>query len=96
MDQFLHSVVCEDGGIVEELRVGDLSSVNKETVRHEWVPVVQLVKLHRDAILVLELCVEEQGWIELQLQVVAAQVLHVVFDHDPNSFTWQNIKKSII
>lgn len=77
----LDAVVREDGGVVEELLVRQLVSVDDEAVGHERVPVVEVAELQSDAVPVLEVGIEEQGGVELQLQHVAAEVLHVLLDH---------------
>ena len=53
-----------------------------EGLGHQRMPVVQGVELGGDAVLVLEALVEQQLRVELELEVVAAQVLHVILDHD--------------
>lgn len=50
------------------------------------MPVVERVKLGGDPILILESLVEEKLRIELELEVVAAQVLHVILDYDLDGF----------
>lgn len=77
----LNAVVCEDGGVVEKLLVRQLVSVDDKGVGHQRVPVVEVAELQSDAVPVLEVGIEEQGGIELQLQHVAAEVLHVLLDH---------------
>lgn len=56
----------EYGGVEHEISIRDLGSVNKKAVGHEWMPVVELIKLQGNAVLVLELGVKEQGRIKLQ------------------------------
>ncbi len=46
------------------------------------MPVIQGVELRRDTVLVLEALVEQQLGVKLELEVVAAQMLHVVLDHN--------------
>jgi len=58
-----------------------------ERLGHQRVPVVQGVELGGDAVLVLETLVEQQLRVKLELEVVAAQVLHVVLDHDLDGLT---------
>lgn len=55
LHQCLHTVVHEHGGVVEELLVAVLLSLDDEGVGHQPMPVIELVELHRDAIPVLEL-----------------------------------------
>ncbi len=77
--QFLHPVVHEERGVVKKLGVRDFISVDVEAVRHQRVPVVEVAELQSDAVAVLETRIEEQGRVELQLQQVTAQLLHVLF-----------------
>lgn len=56
-------------------------------VRHQRVPVVQCVELRCDAVLILELLAEEELGVKLKLEVVAAQVLNVVLNHDFDGLT---------
>lgn len=56
-------------------------------VGHQRVPVVQGVELGRDAVLVLETLVEEELRVELELEVIAAEMLHVVLDHNLDGLT---------
>lgn len=77
----LNAVVCEDGGVVQELLVRQLVSIDDEAVRHQRVPVVEVGELQGDTVPVLEVGIKEQGGIELQVQQVAAEVLHVLLDH---------------
>lgn len=61
---------------------------NLKGVRQEGMPVVERVKLSSNAVLVLELLVEKQLWVKLQFEVIATQVLYVVFYHDLNGFSY--------
>lgn len=61
----LNAIVCEDGGVVDELLVWQLVSIDDEAVGHQRVPVVEVAELQRDTIAVLEVGIEEQGRIEL-------------------------------
>lgn len=81
--------MSEYGGVEHEISVGDLSSINEEAVRHERMPMVKLIKLHSNAVLVLELGTEEQCRVKFQLKVVSAEVLYVLLDHYPNDLTWK-------
>lgn len=87
--QLLNAVVCEDRRVEKELWVWQFVSVNEEAVRHQRVPVVELAELQGDAVAVLELWVEQQGWIKFQLQQVSTKVLYVLLDHDFYRLTWE-------
>lgn len=80
--QFLHPVMHDDGGVVDELGVGDIVSINEEAVRHQWVPVVKVAELQSDAVTVLDALIEKQRGIERQLEEIATQMLHILFDYD--------------
>lgn len=79
----------QDRSVEEELRIRQLVSVDVEGVGHQRVPVVELAEFQRDAVPVLEVGVEEHGGIELELQQVAAQVLHVLLYHNPYGLAWK-------
>lgn len=79
----------EDGGVVHKLGVWNIISINKEAVRHQWVPVVEVVELQSDAVAVLEKLIKKQRGIELQLKQVATQLLHVVFYYDVDYLAWK-------
>lgn len=66
----------------------DFISVNEEAVRYQRVPVVEVAELQSDAVAVLETCVEEQGGIELELEQVTTQMLHVLFNYNVDYFSW--------
>lgn len=66
--------------VEDELFVVVFFLLDVESIRHQRVPVVQGVELGCNAVLVLEALVEQQLGVELELEVVAAQVLHVVLD----------------
>lgn len=51
------------------------------------MPVIQVVELHGDAVAVLELGSEQQFRVKLELQEVATQLLHVLFNDDLDGFT---------
>lgn len=74
------AVLSHDRRVEDELFVVVFFLLDVESVRHQRVPVVQGVELGRDAVLVLEALVEQQLGVELELEVVATQVLHVVLD----------------
>lgn len=71
----------EDGVVVEKLFESVLLVFNVEGVRQQRMPVIECVEFRGNAVLILELLVEKQLWVELEFEVVTAQVLHVVFDH---------------
>lgn len=76
------SVLDEDGVVVEELLVAVFLVFDLEAVRQQGVPVIECVEFGCNAVLVLELLIEKQLRVELEFEVVATQVLHVVFDHN--------------
>lgn len=53
------------------------------------MPVVQGVELRCDAVLVLEALVEEQLGIKLEFEVIATQMLHIVFNHNLDGLTYR-------
>lgn len=75
----------EDGVVVQELLVVVLLVFDLEAVRQQGVPVIECVEFGCDAVLILELLVEQQLRVELEFEVVATQVLHIVFDHNLDS-----------
>lgn len=85
--QLLDAVVRENRSVEEELRVRQFISVNKEAVRHQRVPVVELAELQRDTVPILEVGVKQQGGIKLELQQVSTEVLHVLLYHYSYCFT---------
>lgn len=85
--QAADAVLCHHCGVEDKLLVAVILPVNLEAVRHQWVPVVQRVELGCNAVLVLEVLVEEQLGIELKFEVVPAQVLHVVLNHNLDGLT---------
>lgn len=87
--QLLHTIMHKDGGVVNKLGVWDLVSVDEKAVGHQWVPVIELAELQGDAVTVLKARVEEQGGVKFQLQHVAAQLLHVLFDYNLDDLTWR-------
>lgn len=68
--------------VKDELLVAVLLLLDVKTVRHQRVPVVQGVEFGCDAVLVLETLLEQQLRVKLELEVIAAQVLDVVFDYN--------------
>lgn len=86
--QGLHAIVHKHGGVVEELLVAVLLSLDDEGVGHQRVPVVELVELHRNAIPVLELLLEQQLRVELEVQEVPTEVLDVVLNDDLDGLPW--------
>ncbi len=77
--KFLHPKVRENGGVEKKLRVLDFFPINEKAVRHQWVPVVEYAELQSDAVAVLVTCIEEHFGIELKLQQVTTQLLHILF-----------------
>lgn len=69
-------------GVEDKLLITVIFLLNVESIRHQWVPVVQGVELGCNAVLVLEALVEEQLGVKLELEVISAQVLHVVLDNN--------------
>lgn len=92
--QGLHPIVHQHGGVEQELLVAVVLGAHLEGVRHERVPVVEMVELHGNAVLVLELDAEQQLRVELELQEVAAQLLHVLLDHDLDGLPWEQGQQS--
>jgi len=86
------AVLGDDGGVEDKLLVAVVAPLDAEAVGHQRVPVVQRVELRRDAVLVLEALIEQQLRVELQLEVVTAQVLHVVLDHDLDGLAYTEQK----
>lgn len=74
-----HHRVVED-----KLLVAVFLLLDVKTVGHQRVPVVQGVEFGRDAVLVLETLLEQQLRVKLELEMIAAQVLDVVFYHNLN------------
>lgn len=75
-------MLCHNRRIEDKLLVVVLLLLDVESVGHQWVPVVQGVELRCDAVLVLEALVEQQLGVKLELEVIAAQVLDVILNHD--------------
>lgn len=75
--------------VKDELLVAVLLLLDVETVGHQRVPVVQGVELGCDAVLVLETLLEQQLWVKLELEMVAAQVLDIVFDYNLDGLSWK-------
>lgn len=89
VNQGLDPVVHQHGGVEQELLIAVLLGAHSEGVRHEWVPVVEVVELHGNAVAILEVDAEEQLRVKLQLQEVAAQLLHVLLNHDLDGLPWE-------
>lgn len=75
--------------VKDELFVAVLLILDMKTVRHQWVPVVQGVEFGCDAVLVLEALLEQQLRVKLELKMIAAQVLDVVFDHNLDGLSYK-------
>lgn len=86
----------EDGVVVEELFEVVLLLFDLKGVRQQRVPVIECVEFSCNAVLVLELLVEKQLRVELEFEVVATQVLHVVFDHNLDSLSCGTTQKGFI
>lgn len=56
-------------------------------VGQQRVPVIERIEFSGNAVLVLKLLVEKQLGVELEFEVVTAQVLHVVFNHNLDSLS---------
>lgn len=88
----LHAVICQHGGVVDELVVAVLLVLDGKAVWHQRVPMVELVEFHSNAVPVLELHPKKELWIELQAQVVATEMLDIVFNYDFDGLTWEEGK----
>lgn len=88
LHQGFYTIVHEHGGVVEELLIAVLLSLDDEGVGHQPVPVVELVELHRNAIPVLELLLEQQLRVKLEAQEVPAEVLDVVLNDNLDGLPW--------
>lgn len=75
--------------VKDELFVAVLLLLDVKTVGHQWVPVIQGVEFGCDAVLVLEILLEQQLWVKLELEMIAAQVLDVVFDHNLDGLSYK-------
>ena len=75
---------------IDKLLIVVLLTINLKDVRQKGMPVVERVKLSSNTVLVLELLVEKQLWVKLQFEVIATQVLYVVFNHNLNSFSYRH------
>lgn len=75
--------------IEDKLFVAVLLLFDVKTVRHQRVPVVQGIEFRCDAVLILKTFLEQQLWVKLELEVIAAQVLHVVFDHNLDGLSYK-------
>lgn len=72
----------ENGVVVEKLFEVVLLVLDVKGVGQQRMPVIKYVELCRDAVLVLELFAEEQLGVKLEFEMIAAQVLHIVFYHN--------------
>lgn len=81
--------------VKDKLFVAVLLPLDVKTVGHQWVPVVQGVEFGRDAVLVLEPLFEQQLRVKLELEVIAAQVLDVVFDHNLDGLACKIMKPAM-
>ena len=84
----IDAVFRHDRRVEDKLLVVVLLVFDEEAVGHQRVPVIQGVELGRDAVLILELLLEEELRVELELEVVTAQVLDVVLDDDLDGLTY--------
>lgn len=87
VDDVGQAVLEDDFRVEHEVVHGVLLAADVESVGHERVPVIQVVKLGRDAVLILEAPVKEQLRAVGQLEVVVAEVLHVFLDHNLDGFS---------
>lgn len=81
--------------VEDELFVAVLLLLDVKTVGHQWVPVVQGVEFRCDAVLVLETLLEQQLRVKLEIEVIAAQVLHVVFDHNFDGLSYKIMNQTV-
>lgn len=80
-------MLCDYGVVEEKLGVCIDLVLNLKHVRHQRVPVVQRVEFRCDTVLILEPLAEEELRVELELEVVATQVLNVFLNDDFNCLT---------
>lgn len=90
------AVFQHDGVVVEELLESVFLVMDLEGVGQKRVPVVESVEFGCNAVLVLKSLVEQQLRIELEFEVVAAQVLHIVLDNDLDCLSCWPVKQKII
>lgn len=87
LHQVADPIFCHYGVVKEKLGVCIDLVLDLKCVRHQWVPVVQCAELRCDAILILEPLTKEELGVKGKLQVIATQVLNVVFNYDFDSLT---------
>lgn len=81
------------GVVVEELLESVLLVMDLKSVRQKWVPVVQSIEFSCNSVLVLKTLVEQKLRIKLQFEVVATQVLHVIFNNYLDRFSCWRINR---
>lgn len=94
LHQVAYPIVRHNRGVEKELLVAVDVILDVEVIGHERVPVVKGVKLSRNAVLVLEMLVKEELRIELKLEVVGTQVLHIFLNDDLDRLTYRKEKKN--
>lgn len=82
LNQAVDAIVSQHRRVEEKLLVIVGFVLDVKYIWHKRVPVVKGVELRCDPVLVLETFTEEKFRIKFELQVVAAQMLHVIFDYD--------------
>lgn len=82
--------------VVEELLESVLLVMYLESVRQKWVPVVESIEFSCNSVLVLKSLVEQQLRIELEFEVVATQVLHVVLNNNLDCLSCWSVKQEKI
>lgn len=92
LHHFVNAVVRNQWSVVEELLVRHLIAIDEECVRHQRVPVVELTELQSDAVPVLELAAKQQHGVELQLEKVSTELLHVLLYHYLYGLSWKKHK----
>ena len=61
---------------------------HSQGIGHERMPMIEMIEFHVNAIVVLEIGAFQQTRFVLQLELVAAQVMQVVFDRYLQIFTF--------
>lgn len=83
--------------VVEELLKSVLLVMYLKSVRQKWVPVVQGIEFSCNSVLVLESLVEQKLRIELEFEVVATQVLHVIFNNNLDCLScWRRKRDTVL